>query len=75
MTALDQMQRQEPVEVTRHTTALYGESNPACRLTDDDVERMRDLHENHGIGYRRLARLFQCSKAQVRRICNYHQRV
>jgi len=78
LTAIDQAQRQEEPLPNRPTAAgLYGQRNPACRLSDADVERMRELHElppPDNIGYRRLARMFGCSKAQVRRICNYQQR-
>ena len=44
------------------------------RLSDEAVELMRVLHEEHGVGYRRLSRLFKIGKTQVRRICLYTQR-
>jgi hypothetical protein len=51
-----------------------GESHPASELSDADVERMRDLHEEAGWGYRRLSAEFQVPKRTVRDICTYRRR-
>lgn len=51
-----------------------GEDHPAADLSDREIELMRDLHENHGIGYRRLARMFEVPRARVQRICKYRVR-
>lgn len=51
-----------------------GEDHPQAVLTDHEIEVMRDLHENHGIGYRRLSRIFDVPRSQVQRICRYRVR-
>jgi DNA invertase Pin-like site-specific DNA recombinase len=51
-----------------------GEDHPKARLTDSDVELMRHMHEVDGVGYRRLATMFEVAKTTVRRICNYQMR-
>ncbi|MFZ5699706.1 MAG: hypothetical protein ACOY9J_13525 [Pseudomonadota bacterium] len=37
------------------------------------IDLMRELHEDHGIGYRRLSRLFGVCKTHTRRICLYER--
>lgn len=51
-----------------------GEDHPAARLTDEEVELMRVLREEHGWGWRRLAAKFEVSTQTVRRICRYERR-
>lgn len=49
-------------------------------LSDRDVELMRELHEEHPrehpehIGYKQLARMFECSRSTVQNICTYRKR-
>ena len=49
-----------------------GESHPAAKLTQRDVDLMRELHEA-GAGYTRLAEKFAISRVQVRRIVGYQR--
>lgn len=51
-----------------------GEDHQRATLTDHDVELMRQLHEVDGLGYKRLAEMFEVSVAQARNICLYRQR-
>lgn len=51
-----------------------GESHPRAVLTDSQVDMMRELHEELGMGYRRLAAMFKVSKRTVRDICAYKRR-
>lgn len=46
----------------------------ADKLTDHEVELMRNLHEYHGFGYKRLAVKFDIPRRTVRDICNYRRR-
>lgn len=46
-----------------------GESHPAARLTDHEVELLLTLHDD-GWGCRRLSRHFEISKTAVRKIIN-----
>ncbi len=52
-----------------------GDSHHRARLSDGDVDLMRDLHEDHGIGYDRLSKRFGVSRRTVRDIVNYQHRV
>lgn len=45
-----------------------GEDNPNATLTDHEVELLFELRDTEGWGYRRLAKHFEISKSQVRRI-------
>lgn len=51
-----------------------GEDHQRAKLTDHDVELMRQLHEEDGIGYKRLAKMFDVSREQARAICRYQAR-
>lgn len=52
-----------------------GEDHQRATLTDHDVELMRQLREEEGIGYKRLAQMFDTSVRNVRDIVNYKRRV
>lgn len=51
-----------------------GESHKDARLSDHEIEVLREMHEVHGFGYRRLARIFELAVATVRDICKYRTR-
>jgi transcriptional regulator len=51
-----------------------GEDHQRATLTDHDVELMRQLREE-GLGYKRLAKMFDTSVRNVRDIVNYKRRV
>ncbi len=44
-------------------------------ISDDDVDLMRELHEDHNISYAELARKFGVSPAHARAICVYEIRL
>ena len=48
-----------------------GASHPKAKLTQEDVNRIRDLHEGEHRGYRRIARLVGLHRATVVQICSY----
>ncbi len=60
-----------------------GENNPRAKLTDDDVDQMRDLYEADRFKpfairfwtLPRLAEKFEVSRRQVINIVTYRQRV
>ncbi|WP_199105721.1 hypothetical protein [Aquitalea palustris] len=52
----------------------FGQDHWKAKLTDHEVELMRLLHERDGIGYRRLATMFDVSRDYVVRICKYRTR-
>lgn len=48
-----------------------GASHHNARIPDAIVNQIRDLHEDHKIGYRRLARMFNLKRAFIQKVCNY----
>lgn len=52
-----------------------GEDHQHAQLTDHDVELMRQLREQEGIGYKRLAVMFDSHVRTVRDIVNYKRRI
>jgi DNA invertase Pin-like site-specific DNA recombinase len=51
-----------------------GSSHHNARIPDDVVDKIRDLHEDEAIGYRRLAKMFNLTRSCVQKICNYERR-
>jgi DNA invertase Pin-like site-specific DNA recombinase len=51
-----------------------GEGHHNATITDETVNAIRELHEDHGIGYRRLARQFGLHVETVKKICRYQRR-
>lgn len=51
-----------------------GESHQNAKLTDDDVRHMLELHNYHGLGYKKLAGKFECSRRLVQLICQGKRR-
>jgi hypothetical protein len=51
-----------------------GETHPNARLTDHDVELMRQLHEG-GMQCSKIAHKFDCARTTVSGIVNYQHRV
>ncbi len=54
--------------------ARVGEDHQRARLTDEQVDLMRDLYEEGLVGYRTLARYFGVSRTTVMSICRYERR-
>jgi len=46
-----------------------------AKLSDNDVRLMRELREQYGMSYRKLADKFDCSVTNVSRIVNYESRL
>lgn len=51
-----------------------GETHHRAKLTDHDVDLIRELHEEHGLSYSQLAEKFGCSKSTIRDYCQYRRR-
>lgn len=51
-----------------------GESHPNARYSDAEIELMRTMHEELGWGYRRLCRVWECSKSYMRDVLLYRRR-
>ncbi|MDP2826501.1 MAG: hypothetical protein Q8O52_27930 [Sulfuritalea sp.] len=50
-----------------------GESHQNAKLTNREVDTIRDLHES-GVGYRRLAAMFEVGKTTIRLIVKCERR-
>ena len=51
-----------------------GFSHHNARIPDEVVNRIRDLHERDGIGYRRLAAMFRLNLSTVKKLARYERR-
>lgn len=51
-----------------------GESHPKARLTDHEVNCMRDMHERLGLNDRRISELMDVPRRTVRCILKYEVR-
>lgn len=51
-----------------------GETHQRAKLTDRDVELIRQLYESGAMGCQKLANKFEISKRQIQRIVRYQQR-
>lgn len=51
-----------------------GEWHQRAKLSDDAVRCMREVRYHLGLGYRRLARMFQCGESTVRDIVTFRTR-
>jgi DNA invertase Pin-like site-specific DNA recombinase len=51
-----------------------GEAHHKARLSDATVDLLREMHEDQGLGYRRIAKAMQLSVGTVRKICGYQRR-
>ena len=51
-----------------------GQYHHRAKLTDEQVELIRDLHEEGAMGYRTLARYFGVSRETIKKICRFERR-
>jgi DNA-binding transcriptional regulator YiaG len=51
-----------------------GETHPNAKLTDAQVDEMRDLREHSGWSYDQLAERFDVPYITVQKICTYERR-
>lgn len=51
-----------------------GQFHHKAKLTDAEVDQVRDLHEFAGWGYLKIARTYGVSKSNVAQICRYEKR-
>jgi transposase len=52
-----------------------AETHPRAVLSDREVDQVRELHEEHGLSYTKLAEKFGVSRSTIRDICKYRRRV
>jgi hypothetical protein len=51
-----------------------GSSHHNAKHSDEIVDAIRDMHEDEGIGYRKLAIIFSLPRATIQKICTYERR-
>lgn len=51
-----------------------GESHGRCKLSNKDVDDIRDLREEYGVHYHVLAETYDVSVSTIFDICNYKTR-
>jgi len=51
-----------------------GATHHNATIPEETVQRIRYLHEEEGVGYRRLARMFNLRRDTVVKICRYERR-
>ena len=51
-----------------------GEAHHRAKLSDADVDLIRELREAHGISYEEIAKKFDVSKSEIAEICRYEIR-
>lgn len=51
-----------------------GQHHHNARISDEMVDKIRELHEDEGLGYRRIAKLLGIKRQTVQKICNYERR-
>jgi antitoxin component HigA of HigAB toxin-antitoxin module len=51
-----------------------GEDHQHASLSNEQVERIRDLHEGHNLTYTQLSVMFGVSKSAIAGICQYRRR-
>jgi ribosome-binding protein aMBF1 (putative translation factor) len=51
-----------------------GENHHKATLSDEQVNRIRDLREDHGLTYDQLAAMYSVPKATIQSICQYRTR-
>ena len=51
-----------------------GQDHHNAKLSNDDIDHIRDLREDLGLSYSEIARRYSISVAGVQKICNYTRR-
>jgi len=51
-----------------------GMSHQNCTISQEIVDKMRDMHEDEMVGYRRLSAIFGIRRSTVQKICKYYIR-
>jgi len=66
-----------------HKTVVVGVNSKGYRVNEDHVrctipnyivDALRDLHEDFGIGYGTLAKIFNMNRYTIAKICRYERR-
>lgn len=61
------------IAVNEHGKRI-GEDHQHAKLTNEQVDRIRDLHEDYGLKYSQLAEMYGVSKSMIAGVCQYRRR-
>ena len=69
----------ETVKIIRYVATndrgmRIGQYHQRCKHTDALIDKIRELHEEQGLGYRKIAVMLEISRHTVRDICRYRMR-
>lgn len=51
-----------------------GKFHHNCKHTDEEIDQIRELHEDRGLSYLRIAKMLGLSKSFVSCVCQYKRR-
>ncbi len=51
-----------------------GSSHHNARLPAEVIDKIRDMHEDEEVGYRKLAKIFDIPLSTIKKICKYERR-
>jgi hypothetical protein len=51
-----------------------GSSHHNCTVSDEVIDKIRDLHEDESMSYGKIAKLLNLSKNFVAKVCRYERR-
>jgi transposase len=51
-----------------------GSPHHNCTVSDEVIDKIRDLHEDDGMSYGKIAKLLDLSKNFVAKVCRYERR-
>lgn len=51
-----------------------GQHHHNAKISDEMIDKIREMHEEQGIGWRRLAKMLGMSVNTVKKICLYERR-
>jgi hypothetical protein len=69
------MGKKKIVVAVGETGERIGEDHQNARLNNEQVDRIRDLHEGFGLTYTQLAAMYSVTKSCIAGICQYRRYV
>tara|TARA_R110000868_G_scaffold135294_1_gene347791 strand:- start:1087 stop:1350 length:264 start_codon:yes stop_codon:yes gene_type:complete len=74
MSNTQQVERMKRYVAINEKGRRVGENHHRANLSDEQVDRIRDLHEDHQLSYQQLAKMYNVSKQTIASICQYARR-
>lgn len=74
MLAMSQKTKQRRIVTVSESGRWAGESHPFCRHSQEDIDLMRELYEEHNMAIRLIAEKFESSYSYVWEVVTYRAR-